>query len=76
MENSKWTDEEMGSNASAEGAKKLPIKDAHPTTLAVYRCLMTFHCFIPFANRNSTDGKNILFIPGGPGPSRYWIKVL
>ena len=67
MENSKWTDEEMGSNASAEGAKKLPIKDVSSDNPSGVPLSNDFPLFYSFREPKRTDGKNILFIPGGPG---------
>ena len=67
MENSKWTDEEMGSNASAEGAKKLPIKDVSSDNPSGVPLSNDFPLFYSFREPKRTDGKNILFIPGGRG---------
>jgi pimeloyl-ACP methyl ester carboxylesterase len=67
METSKWTDEEMGSNASAEGAKKLPIQDVSSDNPSGVPLSNDFPLFYSFPEPKRKDGKNILFIPGGPG---------
>ena len=67
METSKWTDEEMGSNASAEGAKKLPIQDVSSDNPSGVPLSNDFSLFYSFPEPKRKDGKNILFIPGGPG---------
>ena len=67
METSKWTDEEMGSNASAEGAKKLPIQDVSSDNPNGVPLSNDFPLFYSFPEPKRKDGKNILFIPGGPG---------
>ena len=68
MEMSKWTNEEMGSDASAEGAKKLLITDLSSDDPNGEPLSNNFHLFYSFPERNGRrKGMNILFIPGGPG---------
>ena len=67
METSKWSDEEIGSNASAEGAKKLSIKDVSSDNPRGVPLSNNFALFYSFPEPKRKDGKNILFIPGGPG---------
>ena len=67
METRKWTDEEMGSNASAEGAKKLSIQDVSSDNPSGVPLSSDFPLFYSFPEPKRKDGKNILFIPGGPG---------
>src|SRR5215510_11406996 len=67
METSKWTDEEMGSDVSAEGAKKLLIKDVSSDNPSGVPQPNDFPLFYSFPEPKRNDGKNILFIPGGPG---------
>ena len=66
-EEKKWTDEEMGANASAEGAEKLPIKDVSSDNPGGVPLPNDFPLFYSFPEPKRKDGKNILFIPGGPG---------
>src|SRR5215467_1079685 len=68
MEMSEWTNEEMGSDASAEGAKKLLITDLSSDDPNGEPLSNNFHLFYSFPERNGRrKGMNILFIPGGPG---------
>ena len=66
METSEWTDEEMGL-ASAEGAKKRPIHDVSSDNPGGVPLSNDFPLFYSFPEPKRKDGKNILFIPGGPG---------
>jgi pimeloyl-ACP methyl ester carboxylesterase len=62
-----WTEKEMGSEASPEGGKKLLIKDVLSDNPTGEELPLEFFLFYSFPEPKREDGKNILFIPGGPG---------
>ena len=65
----KWSDDETSDpRVSAEGAKKLPIKDVSSDNRSGVPLPNDFPLFYSFPEPNERgNGKNILFIPGGPG---------
>ena len=64
-----WTDEEMGFGPEADtGGEKLEIKDVSSDNPSGEELPIKFPLFYSFPKPNERkDGKNILFIPGGPG---------
>jgi pimeloyl-ACP methyl ester carboxylesterase len=63
-----WTDDEMGSEASAIGGEELKRKNISFDNPTGKKLPLEFNLLYSFPEPNGRgNGKNILFIPGGPG---------